>query len=270
MAVPYFPDMKKISMKHLLMALYSFSAAVLTLLLALRFIPSDTVKLSVDAQSFALIELFTSVNCPGCPAAEKVVQQIRDPENQDHPALYILAFHVDYRNLSGARDPFSSEAFTQYQQYYSHALRLRGLFTPQMVVNGLTSFEGNDLDICRERIESVLETKPKETIDIRATATFFEDSIEIAYKLSRPLNNMRLNIALVQKSARMDMRSGENAGLLFDCFNIVRSFEHISGKDVRNGRHKLHLPRDLSPEDIEIVLYTQNSLTYSISGATRI
>ncbi len=266
--------MKKISVKNLIKWIYSISGVILLFLIIARLSPAEPEEISRknsdSGDAFAVIELFTSANCSSCPPAEKVVQQIGQNSARENKEVYILSFHVDFWDQPGAPDPFSSQTYSRYQQYYSHILRLRGIFTPQMIINGMTSFIGNDLQLCREQIASIATTGLQQPIKIKARATFQRDSIEIRFKLSRALNNARLNIALIQKKASMQMNSGENAGLFFECFNIVRAFKHIVDKDLREGSLKMALPGDLSAREVEIVLYTQNTLTYSISGATRI
>ncbi len=261
--------MKKTAMTNPIKLIISLSGIALLFFIATRFFPADTNhdpgKVPERTDRFVLIELFTSANCSACPTAEKVVQQIRQ-----NSGIFILAFHVDFWNQPDASDPFSSPDFSRYQQYYNHILRQRVMFTPQMIINGMTSLAGNDPRLCREKIAAMRRMKPRQPVRISAGATFLGDSIDIRFELSQPLNNARLNIALVQKKADVKMNSGQNAGRLFECFNIVRAFEHIVDKDMRAGSYKMARPAGLSADETEIILYIQNTLTYSISGATRI
>src|SRR5258707_11357310 len=65
-----------------------------------------------------LIELFTSEGCSSCPPAEAWVSKLKD-----EPRLWRdfvpLAFHVDYWDRLGWRDPFAAKQWTARQYDYS-------------------------------------------------------------------------------------------------------------------------------------------------------
>jgi ABC-type Fe3+ transport system permease subunit len=55
-----------------------------------------------------------------------------------------LAFHVDYWDYIGWKDPFADPVHTRRQRDYSSKLGLRYVFTPQMVVQGASSATGSN------------------------------------------------------------------------------------------------------------------------------
>ncbi|MDQ3115241.1 MAG: DUF1223 domain-containing protein [Verrucomicrobiota bacterium] len=65
-----------------------------------------------------LLELFTSEGCSSCPPAEAWLSKLKDD-----PGLWRdfvpLAFHVDYWDRLGWRDPFASKVWTSRQYEYS-------------------------------------------------------------------------------------------------------------------------------------------------------
>ena len=65
----------------------------------------------------AIVELYTSEGCSSCPPAEALIEKLAT-----QPGVLPLAFHVDYWDQLGWRDPFSSAQFTRRQQQYSRAL----------------------------------------------------------------------------------------------------------------------------------------------------
>src|SRR4051812_22710448 len=101
---------------------------------------------------FAVVELFTSEGCSSCPRADDVLNELSAEASRDGRPVYTLAFHVDYWDETGWRDPYSASWATQYQRAYVGALRAQGLYTPQMVVNGREEFIGSHASQARASI----------------------------------------------------------------------------------------------------------------------
>src|SRR4051794_24892196 len=82
-----------------------------------------------------LLELFTSEGCSSCPPAEAWLSQLKD-----EPRLWRdfvpLAFHVDYWDRLGWRDPFASKQWTARQYDYSARWQSSSVYTPGFVLDG--------------------------------------------------------------------------------------------------------------------------------------
>src|SRR5947207_13958329 len=90
-----------------------------------------------------VVELFTSQGCSSCPPADVLLSEVaHDASLRGH--VIPLAFHVDYWDRLGWRDPFSAADWSRRQSFYVRALSLRGAYTPQMVVNGARQFVGSN------------------------------------------------------------------------------------------------------------------------------
>ena len=85
-----------------------------------------------------VLELFTSQGCSSCPSADAFLRKLAK-----EPRVIRLAFHVDYWNSLGWRDPFSSREWSQRQGAYVRAMKLSSAYTPQMVVNGTRQMVGS-------------------------------------------------------------------------------------------------------------------------------
>lgn len=90
-----------------------------------------------------VVELFSSQGCGTSPEAESVVTRLGRGEIADVPVL-ILAFHVDYWDYRGWKDPFGASAWTVRQKAYVESMRLDTLYTPQIVVQGRAQCLGNE------------------------------------------------------------------------------------------------------------------------------
>src|ERR1700728_4139457 len=86
----------------------------------------------------AVLELFTSQGCSSCPPAEALLGQL-----VRQPGIIALAWHVDYWNGLGWRDPYSSPTATERQRRYAESL-LDEVYTPALVVNGARMVVGSD------------------------------------------------------------------------------------------------------------------------------
>jgi hypothetical protein len=101
-----------------------------------------------------LVELFASQGCGASPEADAVAARLaqdsaaaqQEGGGGGGPAVVVLAFHVDYWDHSGWKDPFASSAWTVRQKAYVEALRLDTLFTPQVVVQGRAHCVGTEQD----------------------------------------------------------------------------------------------------------------------------
>ena len=82
-----------------------------------------------------LLELFTSEGCSSCPPAEVWLSQLKN-----EPKLWRdfvpVAFHVDYWDRLGWRDPFASKEWTARQYAYSLQWKGESVYTPGFVLDG--------------------------------------------------------------------------------------------------------------------------------------
>ena len=97
-----------------------------------------------------MLELFTSQGCSSCPPADALLAELGK-----RPGYVTLSYSVDYWDYLGWRDTLSSAANSERQRDYA---RMRGdgkVYTPQVVVDGITPCErqqrGGDRDGDAER-----------------------------------------------------------------------------------------------------------------------
>jgi hypothetical protein len=93
---------------------------------------------AAEAGGPVVLELFTSQGCSSCPPADALLGELAH-----QPGVIALAWHVDYWNNLGWRDPFASRAFTERQRAYARLLD-EEVYTPALVVNGRRMVVGSD------------------------------------------------------------------------------------------------------------------------------
>jgi hypothetical protein len=171
----------------------------------------------------AVVELFTSQGCSSCPAADKLLSAIIKSSQKEGQKIYALSFHVDYWNHLGWKDPYATKEFTSRQYKYAEAMHSQ-VYTPQMVVNGITEFVGSDRQRLRTSLANALATKPRYEISI--TGLVFKDGrLTFGYAINHePTTGEILNVAIVEKSSENEVLRGENAGMTLQHNNVVRLF----------------------------------------------
>src|ERR1700721_3923656 len=97
------------------------------------------VRPAVAAEPRAVIELFTSQGCSSCPPADKVIGELAKD-----PSVIALSMPIDLWDYLGRKDTLADARFSARQQAYSRVRGDRGVYTPQVVVNGSVHLIGSD------------------------------------------------------------------------------------------------------------------------------
>ncbi len=165
-----------------------------------------------------VVELFTSQGCSSCPPADALLGELAQ-----RPDIVALAFHVDYWDYIGWKDPFASPALTARQREYVRALGLRTVYTPQMVVDGRIDVVGSH----RREVESAIETsaaRPKLAVRI-------EDDGQGGHRAVIPAGDggeeATIWLAVLDSEQETRVARGENGGRTLREFNIVREWRQI-------------------------------------------
>jgi hypothetical protein len=218
------------------------------------------------AAPVAVVELFTSEGCSGCPRADVVLADV----SRDTPSVVALAFHVDYWDDLGWPDRFSSADWTARQRAYAHSLGASGLYTPQMVVGGSEAFIGSDKVRARESIRRALSHPSSISVSARA---HMDGGAGVVVDVSTPgaPSDAVVSVALVQREATVDVKAGENQGRSLRHTSIVRA---LSTAPAEHGSVTLRWPSGLAPKDAEVVAFVQRKASIDagmpILGAARV
>jgi hypothetical protein len=209
-----------------------------------------------QVKGFAVVELFTSEGCSSCPPADKLAAAtLTEYAGRD---VYILAFHVDYWNRLGWKDIYSSHDWSARQENYEGKLGLDGAYTPQVIVNGKTQFTGSDSRALHAAINIGLASNAPNAILLKSSHTA-SSSIDIAYTLTGSVNGKQLLVALVQKNAISNVKSGENAGHLLKHVNVVRGLQTVALGTKTAGHLTLDIPVGLSMQDCTTIAFLQGA-----------
>src|SRR3984885_8858207 len=97
------------------------------------------VRPAAAAEPRAVVELFTSQGCSSCPPADKIIGELAKD-----PSVIALSMPIDYWDYLGWKDTLADARFSARQQAYSRVRGDRGVYTPQVVVNGSVHLIGSD------------------------------------------------------------------------------------------------------------------------------
>ncbi|EYU33560.1 hypothetical protein ABFS82_08G182000 [Erythranthe guttata] len=197
-----------------------------------------TADLSAEEQRRGgpvVVELFSSQGCGTSPEAELLFSRLgRGDFNLDAPVV-LLAFHVDYWDYTGWKDPFGSSQWTVRQKAYVEALNLDTMFTPQIVVQGRAHCVGND----DEALISCIASAPRFPAP-SFQATFEKpspDSLQVtltgALRTKVDHEGLNIMVALYESGLVTSCAAGANKDRVLANEYVVRRLEKMSSvKDI--------------------------------------
>lgn len=196
------------------------STMVKVLTIIAMILPSWEVG-AVEITAPVVLELYTSKSCSSCPPADRLMQEIA----QDDPSVILLSFHVDYWDYLQWKDPFSSPDNTARQRNYSVALGRKGIYTPQLVVDGSREMVGSDASSVRAAIASAKRIAKPVTVAITPQAGRYQITITSQEAASAA----KADIWLVRftKYARTNVLRGENAGATIENIHNVTELTRL-------------------------------------------
>jgi hypothetical protein len=176
-----------------------------------------------SARDPVLIELFTSQGCSSCPPADKLLNEYRDK-----PGVITLSFSVDYWNYLGWHDTLSSPANSERQRDYALARGDGRVYTPQVVVDGITHVNGAN----EAAIEMALRTATKRLKDVKVPVSMRAEgnSLVIDIGAAPKTSDMRqatVWLAVAKDKETVAISRGENRGKKITYSHPVRELTPI-------------------------------------------
>ncbi|KAL1822011.1 hypothetical protein ACET3Z_008789 [Daucus carota] len=194
---------------------------------------SENVSTEVKVARYegpVVVELFSSLGDANSPEAEMLFSRLGRGDFKLEMPVILLAYHVDYWNHMGWKDPFGSSLWTARQKAYAEALQIDDLYTPQAVFQGKAQ--------CRASIEdklvSCITSAPRYPgLDFQATFERpTENSLQVT--LTGHLNSdvdshgVDINVALYENGLVTDVENGPNIGRVLTTDYVVRKLAKLS------------------------------------------
>ena len=206
-----------------------------------------------DAPSRPLVvELFTAQGCSSCPPADAFLGQL-----SQRPDVVALAFHMDYWDSSGWRDPFELRDGVERQKVYQRNLRRSSVFTPQFVLDGR-----KDAMDTSSIVQAIHE--PRDAVPVTLAVHEGQVVVDVGDKQGEHPSDVVLVSYL--RHAVSNPGRGENAGKTLEEYNIVRSIRTLGEWKGTTGNYKVNVS-SLPSDATDVAVLVQSKGTGPIVGA---
>ncbi len=223
------------------------------------------------AASPVLIELFTSEGCSSCPPVDDWVQKLDASQPIPGAKLIVLSEHVDYWNHDGWKDPYSSSALTDRQSLYARALRLRDVYTPQLIVDGSDELPVNNPEQVKQILLNAAATPP---LAVRLTSVSVKgnDAPVVRGRVEADTDGEAADVYVAVVLAHAESRvRGENGGKHLTHVAVVQSLKKIGNVETQkdfNGSFQVKLKSGIDPANVQIIAFVQKPGPGKVLGAT--
>ena len=163
-----------------------------------------------------VVELYTSEGCSSCPPADRWLSKLTAQAD-----VIALAFHVDYWDNLGWKDPFGNAAHTERQREQQAVNGSRFSYTPQVTINGVDSRQWSSLraPITVAPMASPVQVQLSRDGD-RYTA--------VVQAVAGASTRVGAYWAVTENALVSDVRRGENSGSTLAHDFVVREYRPVS------------------------------------------
>ncbi|HLY06641.1 MAG TPA: DUF1223 domain-containing protein [Rhizomicrobium sp.] len=181
--------------------------------------------LAIPAPSLAkrqvVLELYTSQGCSSCPPADALIERLAD-----RPDVLALSFPVTYWDMLGWKDTLASEANTRRQKAYAAAMGHGGVYTPEIVVDGVTDVVGS-----REaQVEAAIGARRSDMREVPIALSLSPNALHIAVGAlpDKAVDDATVWLLHVLNHASVRIGAGENNGRKLDYRDVVRDVRAVA------------------------------------------
>ena len=226
-------------------------------LLAHTFAAFTALATPVLADSPVVVELFTSQGCSSCPPADEMLHALAERDD-----VIALALHVDYWDYIGWKDEFAQAKFSKRQREYAAIGGRRSVYTPQMIVNGVTDVVGAR----PMKLSAAISAHAAKPSLVDLTLKRNGDTITVDANANGAVGPFV--VQMVQYTAKSETRitRGENAGHTYSYSNVASDWTTLSEWD---GKKPFSMTADLDA-DAPVVVLLQRQAFGQILAAARL
>jgi hypothetical protein len=176
------------------------------------------------AETRGVVELFTSQGCSSCPPADKLMGElIRDP------SLVAFSLPVDYWDSLGWKDTLADPRNAERQRAYARVRGERGVYTPQMVINGSAHVVGSDKAAVQRALIAA-----REGLSVPVTVAVSGGNLSVTVPAGKGAGEVW--VYALAKDVPVAVGRGENRGRTVTYHNVARRWQKLgdwSGQAAR-------------------------------------
>jgi hypothetical protein len=182
---------------------------------ALLAIAAFATAMPAGAEPRAVVELFTSQGCSSCPPADRLLGELA----QD-PSLIAMSLPIDYWDYIGWKDTLAKPRHTARQRFYARTRGDGDVFTPQVVVNGVTHAVGND----KAAIEQAIAESQREgaVLSLPVKLAVADGKLNVAIAAGADKASGEVWLCALGSAVPVAITRGENTGHTVTYHNVVR------------------------------------------------
>jgi hypothetical protein len=246
--------------------------ALAAMLLSQAAVASAPCTAASGPQRVALLELYTSQGCDSCPPTDSWLSAL-PARGFTTTRILALAFHVDYWDHLGWKDPYAQPRFSERQRLASARNQARFVYTPQLLLNGRDYRRGLLRDDLAEKVAAISRDRPRAAILLRQ-APIANGMLAVSAKFtldsSTEGGQAQAYLALYENDLATPVAAGENRGKKLRHDFVVRElagpFNAGSG-DSFDIVHNFRLARGWKPGDLHVAAFVQNRLSGDVLQA---
>ena len=198
------------------------------------------------AEPRAVVELFTSQGCSSCPPADKVIGELAKD-----PSVIALSMPIDYWDYLGWKDTLADARFSARQQAYSRVRGDRGVYTPQVVVNGSVHLIGSDRAGIEEAIGDTRKADGVMSVPVSMALAGKQITVSVAGSNKSPAAmHGEVWICSIAKEVSIAIGRGENRGREVTYHNVVRNLLKVGDWNGSAGNWTVPL-ENISREGVD-------------------
>ena len=227
-------------------------------------------KVATNHPGTVVLELFTSQGCSSCPPADRLLSTL-GREDFAGRTVIPLAYHVDYWNYLGWRDPFSSARWSDRQRRYAQKIQASQVYTPQLVVNGTEQMVGNAEHPVRAEIGRQLQGGDRGIVTIDDVARHGNElAVKLHARVDKDVPQADLVVALFESGITTAVRSGENADRSLTNDFIVRWEDRATAVHANadaTATVTIPIAKDWNANHLGVAAFLQDPTTLAIYGS---
>ena len=205
-----------------------------------------------------VVELFTSQGCSSCPPADEMMEHLAARDD-----VIPLSLHVDYWDYIGWKDEFAVPQHAERQRAYARAAGRRSVYTPEMVVNGVTDIVGAKPMELSDAIAKHRQSPSPVKLEILRRDG---DLWVTAHRIGAVPGPMVVQMLRYQPARESRITRGENAGKTLVYVNVAQDWKTLGAWD---GAEPFEVKTPV-PGDDPLVVLIQGENAGPILAASRL